>query len=434
MTTVASPALNPAVRHQYEWLPYPARNPQEERSRLLTTAVDELATINHYAWEGRRDLTKGLRVLIAGGGTGDSAVYLAHQLRNTPSELVYVDLSEASMRVARERALVRGLGKSFQWIHGSLLDLTPDSVGTFDYINCSGVLHHLPDPDQGLRTLAALLKPEGVMGLMVYGQYGRTGIYQMQEMLRRSIPANLPRETQLSLARQLISNLPPTNWFTRGHDLFESIEQMTPAEFYDIFLHAQDRAYTVPQLFAWLEQARLKFIEHTFEARMLYQPMHVFAGQPEMLAHVETLPLSEQQAICELFWGAASRHIFWASPLGRRQATPEDGQQIPCYSHLGEILQLKKVIQSATTPACDFQMSRPGTPCLKVTVSCDPLTRRLIDLIDGIRTVEVIRNQLTKEFQQSAAMMDRVIQHVCQLLAGYDLIVLRHASTSVWKF
>lgn len=427
-------AINPAVRQQYEWLPYPARHPQDERKRLLTTAVDELATINHYAWSGRRDLTKGLRVLIAGGGTGDSAVYLAHQLRNTPSKLVYVDLSEASQRIARERILVRGLGKSFEWIQGSLLDFTPENIGTFDFINCSGVLHHLPDPDHGLRVLSALLNPQGVMGLMVYGQYGRMGIYQMQEMLRKAIPANLPREEKLAMARTLISRLPATNWYVRGKDLFDPIAEMTASEFYDIFLHSQDRAYTVPQLFAWLQQADLRFIEHTFEGRMLYEPMHAFSSDPAMLEHVLTLPLAEQQAICELYWGVASRHIFWASKAGRQQASLNDLEQIPCFSHLAMITNLQTAIQECTTPACDFQVSRPGVPCLKVSISCDVLTKQLFSLVDGRRTLGKIRLELMEQFQQPAENIERVMHHVFNLLAGYDLVVLRHSSTSPWSF
>jgi 2-polyprenyl-3-methyl-5-hydroxy-6-metoxy-1,4-benzoquinol methylase len=38
----------------------------------------------------------------------------------------------------------------------------------FDQIVCTGVLHHLADPDKELAALYGLLKPDGVMHLMVY--------------------------------------------------------------------------------------------------------------------------------------------------------------------------------------------------------------------------------------------------------------------------
>ena len=55
---------------------------------------------------------------------------------------------------------------------------------TFDHVVCTGVLHHLPDPDDGLRALRHVLRPRGAMHLMVYALYGRTGIYMMQEYCR----------------------------------------------------------------------------------------------------------------------------------------------------------------------------------------------------------------------------------------------------------
>ena len=59
-------------------------------------------------------------------------------------------------------------------------------LGTsFDQIVCTGVLHHLADPDAGLTALRDVLEPGGAMHLMVYAPYGRTGIYMLQEFCRR---------------------------------------------------------------------------------------------------------------------------------------------------------------------------------------------------------------------------------------------------------
>ena len=55
---------------------------------------------------------------------------------------------------------------------------------SFDLIVCTGVLHHLADPDAGLRALRSVLKPEGAMYLMVYAPYGRTGVYMLQDYCR----------------------------------------------------------------------------------------------------------------------------------------------------------------------------------------------------------------------------------------------------------
>ena len=54
----------------------------------------------------------------------------------------------------------------------------------FHYMNAVGVLHHLPDPLQGLKTLSRLLTEDGAMSLALYGSVGRTGVYHLRELAR----------------------------------------------------------------------------------------------------------------------------------------------------------------------------------------------------------------------------------------------------------
>ena len=180
------------VREQYELYPYPKRNPEEELNSLFVSWSDQIGNISHYCYKGLRDLRDGGRFLIAGGGTGDAAIHIAEQLRGTSGEVVYIDLSSASMDIARKRAEARGLN-NISWHHGSLLGLPDMDVGKFDVINCIGVLHHLSDPLEGLRALSSVLKEEGCICMMVYAQYGRTAIYQMQELMRQVNDGELNR-------------------------------------------------------------------------------------------------------------------------------------------------------------------------------------------------------------------------------------------------
>ncbi len=75
------------------------------------------------------------------------------------------------------------------WRIWKLRQLPLESVAeldrTFDKIVCTGVLHHLSDPEAGLRSLRSVLKADGAMHLMVYAAYGRTGVAMMQEYCRR---------------------------------------------------------------------------------------------------------------------------------------------------------------------------------------------------------------------------------------------------------
>ena len=158
------------VRDHYEVYPYPARDPRDEAKRLIETTQSHLGEINHYVYAGRRDFSRPFRVLVAGGGTGDVTVMLAQRLadRGCPAEVVHLDLSAASTRIAEARVAARGLGNA-RFVVGSLTELAALGLGRFDYIDCVGVLHHLDDPPAALRALADALVGDGGMALMVYG-------------------------------------------------------------------------------------------------------------------------------------------------------------------------------------------------------------------------------------------------------------------------
>ena len=228
------------VRGQYETLPFPARDPEGERHVLYISTADILSKVNQYCFGGTRDFAKGLRVLVAGCGTGDSALWLAHQLRDTPSEIVALDLSAASLEVATARATVRSL-TNIRWVNASLLDLPQLGLGAFDYITCLGVLHHLPDPEAGLQALSTVLAPDGGMALMVYGQHGRSHIYTMQQVLRQLTPTLNDREHKLSFARDLLSALPPTNAF-RQREGWDNLRQGYLTDDTESLGHAAARA------------------------------------------------------------------------------------------------------------------------------------------------------------------------------------------------
>ena len=114
---------------------------------------------------------------------------LAQQLASAgrPGTVTWLDRSAAALRVAQARAAARGL-TNIVWEQRSLLDLPGSGLGPFDYVDCCGVLHHLPDPAEGLRALLSVLAPGGGMGLMVYAPHGRTGVYMVQDALRLLAP------------------------------------------------------------------------------------------------------------------------------------------------------------------------------------------------------------------------------------------------------
>jgi len=313
------------VRDQYEDLPYPPRDPADEARRLITGSPSHLDELNHYVFAGARDLARPFRALVAGGGTGDAAIMLAQQLadRGGPAEVVYLDLSAASRAIAEKRAQVRGLA-NLSFHTGSLLDVAAIAPGPFDYIDCCGVLHHLDDPAAGLAALTGVLAPAGGMGLMLYGALGRTGVYDMQEMLRRLAPAAPDAEDRtaenragrIARARRLIAALPPTNRFRRNPFLSDHVDA-GDAGLYDLLLHARDRAYRVPEIVDLLAGAGLAPTGFVEPAR--YDPA-TYLSAPALLKPLAGMGWLDRAALAELLAGNLRSHAFYAVPAARAAA------------------------------------------------------------------------------------------------------------------
>ena len=85
-----------------------------------------------------------------------------------------IDFSNAS--IAETAELKRKHDLHNLELHELPVERAADLGRTFDYIICTGVLHHLPDPESGLRALSHVLAPDGAMHLMLYAPYGRAGI------------------------------------------------------------------------------------------------------------------------------------------------------------------------------------------------------------------------------------------------------------------
>ena len=304
----------PEVRAQYEALPYPARDPEDERRELKRTWLDDLPMVNHYGFAGRQAFANGFRVLVAGGGTGDATIFLAEQLRGTDAEIVHLDFSAASSAIARKRADIRGLA-NIRWVEASLLDLPSLGLGRFDYINCAGVLHHLADPDAGVGALLEVLAPDGAMGLMVYASVGRTGVYQMQSLLGLVNGGEAEAKARIDNAKQVLSALPRSNWFKRGEELYND-HRNGDAGLTDLLLHPCDRAYRVGELFEWLSDRRGLHLAFTDVqcGRSSYLP-HLQMGPqpPRVLAKIRAMPMRKQYEIAELLNGRIQTHSFYVT-------------------------------------------------------------------------------------------------------------------------
>ena len=399
---------------QYEAYPYPARDPAEERQRLIQGSPSDLREIVHYLRGGRFDPAAPFRALIAGGGTGDAAIMLAQQLAEAGAgraEVVYLDLSASSRAVAEARARVRGLA-NLRFLTGRIEELGALAPGPYDYIDCCGVLHHLADPPAGLRTLRAALAPDGGIGLMLYGHFGRSGVYEMQALLR-DLAGGAPLAEQVALARRLLQRLPETNRLRRNPFLAD--HRQSDAALVDLLLNGRDRAYSVGEILALLETADLHLV--SFLPALAYTP-ECYLADPELERRFAALAPEARLQAAESLAGNMKTHAFYARPdPAPSEALVAEGAVPLLTKHGGP--ELARALQQ------DF--------VIKATLGGFQIRRRLprlapaiVGRIDGRRSLAAIRRDLQEA--NPAVTEERFQQEFREtyaVLRGLNLLLLR---------
>lgn len=363
------------VQQQYEALPYPERDPADEAKRLIEGSPSHPVEIDHYLFGGRRDWTRPFRALVAGGGTGDGLIMLAQKLRDIgcPSEITYLDLSRASRAVAEKRAEMRGL--DIRFVTGDLL--TAPDLGPFDYIDCCGVLHHLPDPDLGFRALADALSPGGGMGLMVYAPHGRSGVYSLQSAFASLLPDQAP-VAKVELARQVLDGLPDAHPFKRN--LVVADHRVSDAGFHDLLLHARDRAYSVAELGGALDRAGLAVSGWVESAR--YDPATYVPATPALQTRIKELSPLERAGLAEDLSGTIKVHVCYVTSADRADkalARPSKPDLIPHLAGVPSQLLARQIAkQGKVTAAFDG---------VNLTLPVPRQAAPLAEKIDGVRTL-----------------------------------------------
>ena len=111
----------------------------------------------------------GSNVLEAGCGVGAQTIILA---RNSPNaKFTAVDLSEESLRVARERVSLQGFTNVT--FHQNDIFHLPYEDNSFDHLFLCFVLEHLPNPLEALQCLRRVLKRGGTI-TVIEGDHGST--------------------------------------------------------------------------------------------------------------------------------------------------------------------------------------------------------------------------------------------------------------------
>jgi SAM-dependent methyltransferase len=394
------------VRAFYESHPYPAPIANLDRHRELYRNPDRRRAFSLLLWPTETQ-RPDREILVAGCGTSQAATYA---LREPDARVTAIDISEASLRYTRD--LQQRYGLRNLDLHRLSIEQVEELGGKFDQIVCTGVLHHLLDPDLGLRALRNVLAPHGAMHVMVYAAYGRAGIYMMQEYCRL-LGVGASDEELRELGTTIVALAP-------DHPIVDVARRTkdfrNPDALADALLHPQDRAYTVPQLHAWLERSGLSFGRWYEQAPYLPQ-----CGAIAKLPHAGRLaalapPL--QHAAVELLRGTMTKHNFIAyrdDRAGPSQPITFDGDAWRGWVPLR--LPWTLSIRDRVPPGSAAVLINRAHTYPDLALPIDAAQARVLAAIDGNRSVDQILRDAARENS------DEQVRRFIEQLWEYDQIV-----------
>jgi len=399
-----------AVREFYERLPYPRPIDSLEKYQRLWRDAQRRRADFHLHWPAA-SYREDRSILVAGCGTSQAA---KHAMRWPEARVTGIDFSATSVRSTET------LKRKYKLNNLQLRQLPVECAGelatSFDQIVCTGVLHHLAEPDAGLAALRDVMNPDGAMHMMVYAPYGRTGIYMLQEFCRRvGIDSTEDGIRELIAALGVLPAAHPLQTLLRDAPDFRH-----EAALADALLHPQDRAYSVPELFHFLDANGMTFGRWVRQA-----PYSVHCGVVARLpqaSRMAKLPLAEQYAAVELFRGTMVRH----SVIAYRNDRPDPTRAID----FGGDAWPRYVPMRTADTICIQERLPAGAAAVLINQThtdkdlinaIDATEKRMFDAIDGKRSVgDIARGTTTSSRKESPLDLARAF---FERLWRYDQVV-----------
>jgi len=282
----------------YTTHPYPPPLENLDRAIALWQDPNVHRAEFHLLWPNK-EYRADFDVLIAGCGTWQAAKFA---LCHPSARVIAIDISPTSLEHTE------ALKKKYELTNLETRQLPIESAGDlergFDLIVSTGVLHHLADPDAGLRALRPLLGAEGVMYLMLYAPYGRAGVYMLRDYCHRLGVETTPQEiNDLTQVLRMIPQHHPLLSMMRG-----AREGLDARAMVDALLNPRDRTYSVPQLFDFVERNDLQFARWYWQAA--YSPRCGAIADTPHASRLTALSERDQFTQMELWRGLMNNHDF----------------------------------------------------------------------------------------------------------------------------
>jgi SAM-dependent methyltransferase len=432
------------IKKQYTKYTYPRYQENMDKYAPIPQQYSDnlfLEQINHYIYSGKKTDFNNYKVLVAGVGIGSDIISMGFLLKKYKNiKLLGIDVSPTVVDICNKRVQKYELN-DIEIIEMSLLDLEPNIHGKFDLIICIGVLHHLiAKTSEGLNRLKNVLEDDGGMAIMVYGKYGRTGVYQMQDLLKK-MNYNINEYdyvSQLNNFKNVYNQLPNNNWFKLGEHLIND-HNISDEGIMDELLHCQDRAYSISELYEWVKNCDLNIVDFAPDSRYKYKyNINNFIYPNNII---------EKYAINELFFGDIIKHSFYISKNINTKAKIDnlDNILIFCLIKKNKIMDIlskyKSTVNSLKSKKCSIYVNTTLTyklndeytwyftneNCIYFEIEMNEIIYTILNNIDNKKTLKEIFNTVRSELNIDMSNLELldIFKPIYEKFELYDMILLK---------
>ncbi|SRR5579883_2434675 len=205
----------------------------------------------------------GKKVLEIGCGIGTAMINFAR----SGAQVTAVDLSDESLKLAKQRAEVYDLNDRINFYHGNAEELNqwlpPE---TYDLVYSFGVIHHTPHPERVIEQIRHYVKPGSTIKIMVYYRYswkvlwivltyGKGQFWRINELVARYSEAQEGCPVTYIYSKQEAKEL------LQGFDVIDmQVDHIFPYYIPDY----KQYKYTKVWYFRWMPQPLFRWLEKTF--------------------------------------------------------------------------------------------------------------------------------------------------------------------------
>ncbi len=257
------------VREQYEQNPYP-RWVKLEPPREPTTLEHWLRQTLPSATFAPLSARDGVDILVAGCGSGQNPITAARTLAG--ARVLAVDLSLASLAHAQRKTRELAID-TIDYAQADILKI--GSIGRqFDFVDSTGVLHHLGDWQAGGRALVEVLRPGGVMRLGLYTERGSASVVAARAFIAARHYGSTPQEIRRCRQDLLAASDPLLAHVVDYQDFFST------SECRDLLFHVQEHRLVLPQIKAFLAAHDLRFLGFVIDGAVIARYRQRFPEDP----------------------------------------------------------------------------------------------------------------------------------------------------------